>query len=133
MKAVESQGGKTANQRLSESTQLISEAERPVISRAIHSHVGAAELLDRSKAEGILKSAAAFEASNPVFNINAPWNVRFLSAAAGAMTSVYILFPAQPFALDRSLSRVTDVNESEGWGFLLLVENSYLLLAQWLL
>ena len=49
------------------------------------------------------------------------------------MTSVYILFPAQPFALDRSLSRVTDVNESEGWGFLLLVENSYLLLAQWLL
>ena len=132
MKAVESQGGKTANQRLSESTQLISEAERPVISRAIHSHVGAAELLDRSKAEGIHKSAAAFEASNPVFNINAPWNVRFLSAA-GAMTSVYILFPAQPFALDRSLSRVTDVNESEGWGFLLLVENSYLLLAPWLL
>ena len=130
MKAVESQGGRTANQRLSESTQLISEAERPVISRAIHSHVGAAELLDRSKAEGIHKSAAAFEASNPVFNINAPWNVRFLSAA---MTSVYILFPAQPFALDRSLSRVTDVNESEGWGFLLLVENSYLLLAQWLL
>ena len=128
---MESQGGKTANQRLSESTQLISEAERPVISRAIHSHVGAAELLDRSKAEGIHKSAAAFEASNPVFNINAPWNVRFLSA--GAMTSVYILFPAQPFALDRSLSRVTDVNESEGWGFLLLVENSYLLLAQWLL
>ena len=90
------------------------------------------ELLDSSKAEGIYKSAAAFEASNPVFNINAPWNVRFLSAA-GAMTSVYILFPAQPFALDRSLSRVTDVNESEGWGFLLLVENSYLLLAQWLL
>ena len=132
MKAVESQGGKTANQRLSESTQLISEAERPVISRAIHSHVGAAELLDRSKAKGIHKSAAAFEASNPVFNINAPWNVRFLSAAV-AMTSVYILFPAQPFALDRSLSRVTDVNESEGWGFLLLVENSYLLLAQWLL
>ena len=133
MKAVESKGSNTANQRLSESTQLISEAERPVISRAIHSHVGAAELLDRSKAEGIHKSAAAFEASNPVFNINAPWNVRFLSAAAGAMTSVYILFPAQPFALDRSLSRVTDVNESEGWGFLLLVENSYLLLAQWLL
>ena len=130
MKAVESQGGRTANQRLSESTQLISEAERPVISRAIHSHVGAAELLDRSKAEGIHKSAAAFEASNPVFNINAPWNVRFLSAA---MTSVYILIPAQPFALDRSLSRVTDVNESAGWGFLLLVENSYLLLAQWLL
>ena len=94
MKAVESKGSKTANQRLSESTQLISEAERPVISRAIHSHVGAAELLDRSKAEGIHKSAAAFEASNPVFNINAPWNVRFLSAA-GATTSVYTLFPAQ--------------------------------------
>ena len=93
------------------------------------------ELLDSSKAEGIYKSA--FEARAPVFNINVSGmfsTATFLLGLARLRCNDKCLFYSRLDRLrsikGRSVSGVTDADESGGWGFLPL-ELIYLLLAQW--
>ena len=96
------------------------------------------DLLDSSKAEGIYKSAAAFEASVPVFNINVcgMYSVAtfLLLGLARLRCNDKCLFYSRLDRLrsikGRSVSGVTDGDESGGRGFLLL-KLIYLLLALW--
>ena len=96
------------------------------------------DLLDSSKAEGIYKSAAAFEASVPVFNINVcgMYSVAtfLLLGLARLRCNDKCLFYSRLDRLrsikGRSVSGVTDADESGGRGFLLL-KLIYLLLALW--